>query len=55
MMTLDSFKSARNVLAGVINETSLIYSPAFSAAFGNNVFLKPENKQITGAYKIRGA
>ena len=55
MMTLDSFKSARNVLAGVINETNLIYSPAFSAAFGNNVFLKPENMQITGAYKIRGA
>ena len=31
MMTLDSFKSARSVLSGVINETNLIYSPAFSA------------------------
>ena len=30
MMTLDSFKSARSVLSGVINETNLIYSPAFS-------------------------
>ena len=55
MMTLDSFKSARSVLAGVINETNLIYSPAFSASCGNNVYLKPENMQITGAYKIRGA
>ena len=55
MMTLDSFKSARSVLSGVIYETNLIYSPAFSAAFGNSVYLKPENMQVTGAYKIRGA
>ena len=55
MMTLDSFKSARSVLAGVINETNLIYSDAFSSACGNNVYLKPENMQVTGAYKIRGA
>ena len=55
MMTLDSFKSARSVLSGVINETNLIYSPAFSASCGNNVYLKPENMQVTGAYKIRGA
>ncbi len=55
MMTLDSFKSARNVLSGIILETNLIHSPAFSAAFGNNIYLKPENMQVTGAYKIRGA
>ncbi|MBR1780444.1 MAG: threonine ammonia-lyase [Oscillospiraceae bacterium] len=55
MMTLDSFRSARNVLAGVILETNLIHSPAFSSACGNNVYLKPENMQVTGAYKIRGA
>ncbi len=55
MMTLDSFKAARNVLAGVIFETNLIHSPAFTAACGNNVYLKPENMQVTGAYKIRGA
>ncbi len=55
MMTLDSFKAARSVLAGVIAKTSLIYSPAFTKATGNNVYIKPENMQITGAYKIRGA
>ncbi|MCI8538230.1 MAG: threonine ammonia-lyase [Oscillospiraceae bacterium] len=54
-MTLDSFKAARSVLAGVIAKTSLIYSPAFTKATGNNVYIKPENMQITGAYKIRGA
>ena len=55
MMTLDSFKAARDVLYGVIRPTSLIHSEYFSAETGNNVFLKPENMQVTGAYKIRGA
>lgn len=55
MMTLEDFKAARNVLSGVINHTELVYSPAFSKATGNNVYLKPENMQITGAYKLRGA
>ena len=40
---------------GVLNDTSLIYSPALSKSAGNRVYLKPENMQVTGAYKIRGA
>ena len=55
MMTLEQFKAARSVLQGVIFETNLIHSPALSRSCGNNVYLKPENMQITGAYKIRGA
>ena len=55
MLTLDKFKAARNVLQGVIRETNLLHSPALSRACGNNVYLKPENMQVTGAYKIRGA
>ncbi len=55
MMTLEDFKAARRVLDGVISPTHLIHSPAFSKATGNHVFLKPENMQITGAYKLRGA
>ena len=54
-MTLEEFKAARSVLAGVLNETRLVYSSAFSKATGNHVYLKPENMQVTGAYKIRGA
>ncbi|MBE6973653.1 MAG: threonine ammonia-lyase [Ruminococcaceae bacterium] len=54
-MTLEQFKAARSVLQGVIRETDLIHSPALSRTCGNNVYLKPENMQITGAYKIRGA
>ena len=54
-MTLDAFKNARNVLHGVIRPTHLIHSPYLSRLSGNNVYLKPENMQVTGAYKIRGA
>ena len=55
MMRLDDFKAARNVLKGILNDTGLIYSQFFSKATGNYVYLKPENMQVTGAYKIRGA
>lgn len=55
MMTLEDFKAARSVLSGVIANTDLVYSAAFSKATGNNVYIKPENMQVTGAYKIRGA
>jgi len=55
MMTLDAFKAARKVLDGVLHSTDLMYSPFFSRTTGNNVYIKPENMQVTGAYKIRGA
>ena len=55
MLTLNEFKAARNVLSGVILNTNLIYSPALSKSTGNQVYIKPENMQVTGAYKIRGA
>ncbi len=54
MLTLKEFKEARGVLSGVIRNTSLVYSPAFSKATGNQIYIKPENMQVTGAYKIRG-
>ena len=55
MMKLEDFKAARNVLKRVLNKTDLVYSHYFSRATGNYVYLKPENMQVTGAYKIRGA
>lgn len=54
-MTLEKFKEARATLSGVLLKTDLVYSKYFSQATGNNVYLKPENLQVTGAYKIRGA
>lgn len=55
MLTLESFKSARSVLQNVLRPTPLIHSPYLSKTCGNSVYLKPENMQVTGAYKIRGA
>ena len=55
MLTLESFKAARSVLQAVLRPTPLIYSPYLSKTCSNNVYLKPENMQATGAYKLRGA
>jgi len=55
MLTLDHFREARALLNGVINETKLMPSAYFSRVSGNQVYLKPENMQVTGAYKVRGA
>ena len=55
MMTLTEFRQARDLLSGVLSDTSLIYSPHFSQQCGGQVYLKPENMQVTGAYKVRGA
>ncbi len=55
MLTLESFKSARSVLQAVLRPTPLIHSPYLSKNCRNNVYLKPENMQATGAYKLRGA
>ena len=54
-MTLNEFRQARDLLSGVLSDTSLIYSPHFSQQCGGQVYLKPENMQVTGAYKVRGA
>jgi threonine dehydratase len=49
------FQEARNRLEGIIKETHLIYSSTFSEECQNQVYIKPENLQMTGAFKIRGA
>ena len=54
MHSLDDFISAREHLAQVLLSTKLIYSPIFSEESGNKVFIKPENLQKTGSFKIRG-
>ena len=55
MMTLDKFEEAYEVVQKVILKTKLVYSDYYSDMTGNKVYLKPENMQKTGAYKIRGA
>ncbi len=55
MMTLDQFEEACEAVKKVIVRTKLVYSEYFSDISGNKVYLKPENMQYTGAYKVRGA
>ena len=55
MLTLREFEEASEIVKRVTNETKLIYSDYFSDKTGNKVYLKPENMQFTGAYKVRGA
>lgn len=55
MLTLGAFEEASELVKKVTNDTKLIYSDYFSGTCGNRVYLKPENMQVTGAYKIRGA
>ena len=55
MLTLEKFEEASEVVKNVAIETKLLYSEYFSDQTGNKVYLKPENMQVTGAYKIRGA
>ena len=55
MLTLEKFEEASELVKKVTLETKLVYSDYFSKQTGNKVYLKPENMQLTGAYKLRGA
>ena len=54
-LTMERFEEATEIVSRVTNETKLVYSKYFSELCGNKVYLKPENMQTTGSYKIRGA
>ena len=53
--TLKSFEEAAEKVKEATLPTNLVYSEYFSSQTGNRVYLKPENMQYTGAYKVRGA
>lgn len=55
MLTLDKVYHAHYVLKEAIRETDIIYSPTISEQCGCGVYLKTENLQITGSFKVRGA
>ncbi len=55
MLTLEKFEEASKVVKEVTLGTELVYSDYLSGQTGNKVYLKPENMQLTGAYKLRGA
>lgn len=51
----ENIEKARRNLAPVLKNTSLIYSDFFSGEYGCNIYIKPENLQRTGSFKLRGA
>ena len=55
MLTLKGFEEASEKVKEATIKTDLIQSDYFSRVSGNTVYLKPENMQRTGAYKVRGA
>ena len=55
MLTLEAFEEASEIVKIVTQETKLVYSDYLSELTGNKIYLKPENMQLTGAYKVRGA
>ncbi len=55
MFTLEKFEQASELVKKVTNPTKLVYSEYLSQETGGRIYLKPENMQETGAYKVRGA
>ena len=53
MLTLDNIYRASNVLRDVVRKTDIVYAPKLKP--GVDVYLKTENLQITGSFKIRGS
>ena len=54
-LSLEKFEEAAEKVKEVTLQTNLVYSEYFSNQTCNKVYLKPENMQYTGAYKVRGA
>ncbi len=55
MVTHTDILEARERLASIIHRTAILHSRTFSELSGNEIFLKPENLQKTGSFKLRGA
>ena len=53
-LTLEKFEEAAELVRNVTLPTNLEYSESLSSR-GGRIYLKPENMQYTGAYKVRGA
>jgi threonine dehydratase len=54
MVSLEDILEAREIINGIIHETGIFYSKTFSQQTNSQIYLKPENYQKTGSFKIRG-
>jgi threonine dehydratase len=55
MVTIQDARKARELIGGITHVTPLLYSKTLSEMTGNQIYLKCENMQKTGSFKIRGA
>jgi threonine dehydratase len=55
MIKLQDIKEAKKRLDGIIRRTPMAYAPILSEKFNSNIYLKKENLQLTGSFKLRGA
>ncbi|MDR3346161.1 MAG: threonine ammonia-lyase [Campylobacteraceae bacterium] len=55
MIPLENIIEAGKRINGIVNKTAFAYAPALSRITGAEIYIKKENLQLTGAYKIRGA
>lgn len=54
-ISIDDIMEAKSTLQGVSYKTALVYNPSLSTLSGNQVYVKMENLQRTGSFKLRGA
>jgi len=55
MISIENVQQAAKMIKGKVIKTPLVYSPSLSKMFGGEIYLKLENLQKTGSFKIRGA
>ncbi len=55
MISIEKVRQAAKMIKGKVIKTPLVYSPSLSHMFGGEIYLKLENLQKTGSFKIRGA
>lgn len=55
MVTIQDIKDAKNRLDGIIHKTPLAFAPTLSKNHGGQIYIKKENLQLTGSFKLRGA
>ncbi len=55
MIALSEIVQAKRKISKIVNKTPFVYAPLLSKETNTNIYLKKENLQLTGAYKIRGA
>ena len=55
MLRLYNYIESKEKLKTIINKTKIVHSDVFSRETGNDIYIKPENLQRTGSFKIRGA